>query len=132
MTNNSNKNVFGSPLEPCCYEPLTGYFRDGFCRTDATDRGTHVVCARMTKEFLAFSKSKGNDLSTPRPIYQFPGLKPGDQWCLCATRWKEAMLAGAAPKVVLEATNIKILDYIDLKELVKYAWKKPSDKVSKK
>ena len=111
---------------------MTGYFRDGFCRTDATDRGTHVVCARMTKEFLTFSKSKGNDLSTPMPIYQFPGLKPGDQWCLCALRWKEAMLAGVAPQVVLEATNIKILDIIDLKELVKYAWKKPADEASKK
>lgn len=132
MTSNSNKNVFGNPLQPCCYEPMTGYFRDGFCRTDATDRGTHVVCARMTKEFLTFSKSKGNDLSTPMPIYQFPGLKPGDQWCLCALRWKEAMLAGVAPQVVLEATNIKILDIIDLKELVKYAWKKPADEASKK
>ena len=106
---------------------MTGYFRDGFCRTDASDSGTHVVCARMTEEFLTFTKSKGNDLSTPILAYKFPGLKPGDQWCLCALRWQEAMVAGVAPPVVLEATNIKVLEYIDLKELVKYAWKEPTD-----
>jgi len=127
MSSNSNKNVFGNSLQPCCYKPMTGYFRDGFCRTDASDSGTHVVCARMTEEFLTFTKSKGNDLSTPILAYKFPGLKPGDQWCLCALRWKEAMVAGVAPPVVLEATNIKVLEYIDLKELVKYAWKEPTD-----
>jgi uncharacterized protein (DUF2237 family)/uncharacterized membrane protein len=117
------KNVFGEPLQSCCTDPLTGYFRDGYCKTDATDRGTHTVCAVVTKAFLEFSKSRGNDLMTPRPEYQFPGLKPGDKWCLCALRWKEAMEAGVAPKVVLEATNEKTLEYIDLSDLVKYAEK---------
>ncbi|NBC24950.1 MAG: DUF2237 family protein [Bacteroidetes bacterium] len=117
------KNVFGEPLQSCCKDPLTGYFRDGYCKTDASDRGTHTVCAVVTKAFLRFSKSKGNDLMTPRPQYQFPGLKPGDKWCLCALRWKEAYEAGVAPKVVLEATNEKTLEYIPLKDLVKYAEK---------
>jgi uncharacterized protein (DUF2237 family) len=120
---NNMKNVFGEPLQSCCNDPLTGYFRDGYCKTDASDRGTHTVCAVLTKEFLEFSKSRGNDLMTPRPEYQFPGLKPGDKWCLCALRWKEAFDADLAPKVVLEATNEKTLEYIPMSDLVAYAKK---------
>jgi uncharacterized protein (DUF2237 family) len=118
------KNVFGEPLQPCCYSPITGYFRDGFCRTGDSDFGSHTVCCVVTEEFLKFSKSRGNDLSTPRPEYDFPGLKPGDRWCVCAPRWKEAYEAGFAPKVVLEATDEAALEYIDLKILVQYAYKK--------
>ena len=117
------KNVFGEELTPCCFKPVTGYFRDGFCRTDDSDAGRHVVCAIMTKEFLEFSKFAGNDLSTPRPEYGFPGLKPGDQWCLCALRWKEAYDNGMAPEVVLEACAEEALDYIDINALIKYAYK---------
>jgi len=117
------KNVFGELLQSCCKDPLTGYYRDGNCRTDASDRGRHTVCAVVTKEFLEFSKRRGNDLMTPRPEYQFPGLKAGNKWCLCALRWKEAFEAGVAPKVVLEATNEKTLEYIALTDLVKYAEK---------
>lgn len=123
LKSNKMKNVFGETLQSCCNDPLTGYFRDGYCKTDVSDRGTHTVCAVVTKAFLEFSKSRGNDLMTPRPEYQFPGLKPGDKWCLCALRWKEAMEAGVAPKVVLEATNEKTVEYIDLSDLVKYAEK---------
>src|SRR3954471_19368747 len=96
-------NVLGEPLVPCSFDPLTGFFRDGCCKTGVDDVGTHVVCAVMTTDFLAFSASRGNDLSTAIPEYGFPGLQDGDQWCLCALRWKEAYLAGAAPKVVLES-----------------------------
>lgn len=117
------KNVFGEPLIPCCYEPMTGYFRDGYCRTDESDRGTHVVCAIMTEEFLSFSKNAGNDLSTPRPEYQFPGLKPGDRWCLCATRWREAYDHGKAPKVILEACAEESLNYIEMEMLIEHAFK---------
>ena len=106
------QNVLGTPLQPCCTDPLTGYFRDGSCRTDATDRGTHVVCAIMTEEFLTYTKSRGNDLSTPLPRYRFPGLKPGDGWCLCALRWLEAYEAGVAPPVRLESTHERALDFI--------------------
>lgn len=112
------KNIFGEPLQPCCNNPLTGYFRDGLCRTDTFDQGSHTVCAIVTEEFLIHSKNRGNDLITPRPEYQFPGLKPGDKWCLCALRWKEAFEAGVAPKVVLEATNEKTLEYINIKNLI--------------
>jgi uncharacterized protein (DUF2237 family) len=119
-------NVFGMPLEHCCYDPMTGYFRDGFCRTMDADTGTHVVCARVTAEFLDFSKKRGNDLTTPVPQWQFPGLKPGDQWCLCISRWLEAEEAGMAPPVVLEATHQKALDYTTLDKLVEYAWKSSS------
>ncbi len=119
-------NVFGMPLEHCCYDPMTGYFRDGFCRTMDADTGTHVVCARVTAEFLDFSKKRGNDLTTPVPQWQFPGLKPGDQWCLCISRWLEAEEAGMAPPVVLEATHQKALDYTTLGKLVEYAWKSSS------
>lgn len=117
------KNVFGEPLQVCCTSPMTGYYRDGFCRTDELDQGRHTVCAIMTEEFLSFSKSKGNDLSTPIPEYQFPGLKAGDQWCLCALRWKEAFDAEIAPLVVLEATNEKTLDYIQLNDLITHAYR---------
>lgn len=111
------KNVFGEPLVPCSFEPLTGYFRDGCCKTDVDDVGTHVVCAVMTSDFLAFSTSRGNDLSTPRPEWRFPGLRHGDQWCLCANRWREAYAAGVAPTVVLESTNQKVLELVSLEVL---------------
>jgi uncharacterized protein (DUF2237 family) len=111
------KNVLGTPLEVCCTNPMTGYFRNGSCETNAQDRGTHVICAIMTQEFLDFTKAKGNDLSTPVPVYQFPGLKAGDKWCLCAFRWREAYLEGFAPPVVLESTNKKALDYVKLEAL---------------
>lgn len=117
------KNVFGESLQVCCTSPMTGYYRDGFCRTDEHDQGRHTVCAIMTEEFLSFSKSKGNDLSTPIPEYQFSGLKAGDQWCLCALRWKEAFDAGMAPLVVLEATNEKTLDYVQLNDLITHAYR---------
>ena len=97
---------------------MTGYFRDGSCRTDATDRGTHVVCAVMTEAFLTFTRERGNDLSTPNPRYQFPGLKPGDGWCLCALRWKEAFAAGVAPPVRLESTHEKALEFIAFEDLL--------------
>ncbi|NER10201.1 DUF2237 family protein [Muriicola jejuensis] len=116
-------NVFGLPLESCCTDPVTGYFRDGYCRTKQEDLGTHVVCARVTQEFLEFSKSRGNDLITPIPQWQFPGLKPGDQWCLCVTRWIEAEKAGVAPPVILEATHEKALDFTSMDTLLKYAYR---------
>jgi uncharacterized protein (DUF2237 family) len=111
------RNVLGGPLEPCSFEPNTGFFRDGHCHTCAQDHGSHTVCAVMTAEFLAFSKSRGNDLSTPMPQYDFPGLKPGDHWCLCAGRWLEAHEAGKAPKVNLEATNEAALTLVPLAAL---------------
>ena len=116
-------NVFGQPLELCCDNPKTGFYRDGFCNTGSLDLGTHVVCAEMTKEFLDYTKSKGNDLSTPNPIYDFPGLKPGDCWCLCALRWKEAYEAGVAPNVKLEATHDKALEYLTMNQLIEKAIK---------
>ena len=116
-------NVFGQPLELCCDNPKTGFYRDGFCNTGSIDLGTHVVCAEMTKEFLDYTKSKGNDLSTPNTIYDFPGLKPGDCWCLCALRWKEAYEAGVAPKVKLEATHDKALEYLTMNQLIEKAIK---------
>lgn len=117
------KNIFGEPLKSCCNNPLTGYFRDGFCRTNAADQGSHTVCAIVSEEFLDFSKRRGNDLITSRPEYQFPGLKSGDKWCLCALRWKEAFEAGVAPKVILEATNEKTLEYIHIQDLIANAYK---------
>lgn len=110
-------NVLGEPLQACSYDPLTGWLRDGCCHTDANDHGTHVVCARVTADFLAFSMTQGNDLSTPRPEYRFPGLQPGDRWCLCARRWLEALQAGVAPPVNLAATHIRALDLVSLKDL---------------
>lgn len=111
------KNVLGEPLQSCCFEPRTGFYRDGFCRTGEEDLGTHVVCAIMTETFLEFTKSRGNDLSTPIPQWAFPGLRPGDKWCLCVLRWLEAEKSGKAPKVVLEATHEKALEYTSLKVL---------------
>ena len=120
------KNIFGEPLKICCKNPMTGYFRDGLCRTGIGDTGTHTVCAVMTEDFLKFSASKGNDLITPMPYYQFPGLKVGDKWCLCVTRWIQAEKAGKAPKLILEATHEKTLEYTSLNLLVKYAFKETS------
>jgi uncharacterized protein (DUF2237 family) len=110
-------NVLGRPLEPCSLAPLTGWFRDGCCRSDAKDAGMHWVCAVVTRAFLEFSRSRGNDLITPRPELDFPGLKPGDRWCLCAPRWLEAYEAGVAPPVVLEATHVHSLALIPLEAL---------------
>ncbi|MFA9289822.1 MAG: DUF2237 family protein [Solirubrobacteraceae bacterium] len=120
------KNIFGEPLECCCSNPITGFYRDGFCRTDQFDKGKHTVCSIMTSEFLEFSFNKGNDLSTPRPEYNFPGLKAGDKWCLCALRWKEAFEVGFAPFVLLEATSEESLQYIEMKDLIAHAYKKKS------
>jgi uncharacterized protein (DUF2237 family) len=117
------KNIFGDPLIPCCTSPMTGYFRDGLCRTDSTDLGLHIVCAYMTEDFLSFSKAQGNDLSTPLPQYNFPGLLPGDFWCLCALRWVEAYRAGKAPLIQLEATSEKMLDYVDEAVLLQFAYR---------
>ncbi len=105
-------NVLGGELVPCSYDPLTGWRRDGCCNTDDDDQGSHVVCARMSVEFLNFQMERGNDLITPRPEYRFRGLKPGDRWCVCALRWKEAWDAGCAPPVVLESTHVKALEYL--------------------
>lgn len=114
------KNVLQTELQSCCTDPLTGFYRDGYCHTGPQDTGRHVVCAIMTSEFLAFSKSRGNDLITPIPEYQFPGLKPGDQWCLCALRWKEALEADVAPPVILEATHEKVLDHVSFEDLLEH------------
>lgn len=110
-------NVLGTPLVPCSYDPLTGYFRDGCCTTDAHDHGSHVICAKVTQAFLDFSLQQGNDLITPRPEFRFAGLKSGDRWCLCALRWKQAYEAGAAPPVILESTHVRALDYVTLAQL---------------
>jgi len=117
----SGKNVLGGPLEACSLKPRTGFFRDGCCRTGPGDDGVHVVCAKVTREFLAFSKAHGNDLSTPRPEVDFPGLKPGDQWCLCAGRWQEALACGVAPPVVLAATHVSALEFVELEDLMAHA-----------
>ncbi|MFL3006305.1 MAG: DUF2237 family protein [Candidatus Neomarinimicrobiota bacterium] len=116
------KNILGTELISCSFDPLTGYFRNGFCQTDNRDRGSHVVASVMSDAFLKFTKSVGNDLSTPNPIYNFPGLKSGDRWCLCALRWKEAYDIGVAPFVILEATHEKALDYIDLSALLEMGY----------
>jgi uncharacterized protein (DUF2237 family) len=121
------RNVFGEPLVPCSFDPLTGFFRDGCCRTNAEDLGTHVVCALMTEEFLEFSVSRGNDLATPVPEWGFPGLKPGDHWCLCALRWAEALEAGVAPPVILESTNYNVLDLIPFEVLRPFAYESTDD-----
>lgn len=114
-------NVLGQRLQPCSTEPLTGFYRNGCCDTGPEDRGSHTICVVVTAEFLALSKYLGNDLSTPRPELRFPGLKPGDRWCLCAPRWKEALDAGAAPQVVLEATHEETLAIVPLGVLKDYA-----------
>ncbi|WP_347239501.1 DUF2237 domain-containing protein [Microcoleus sp. FACHB-68] len=110
-------NVLGGKLETCCTSPITGFYRDGKCNTGGGDMGAHIVCAQMTEEFLNYTKLRGNDLSTPVPAFNFPGLKPGDRWCLCASRWKEALDAGVAPPVVLPATHASALEYASLNEL---------------
>jgi len=115
------KNVLGGELESCCLDPVTGYMRDGFCRMIGEDMGLHIVCIQATEECLGFSRAAGNDLSTPLEEYGFPGLQPGDQWCLCVDRWKEALEAGAAPPVKLSATHISTLEYVSLDTLKAYA-----------
>ena len=115
------RNVLGEPLQPCSSDPLTGFFRNGYCTTGPDDVGRHVVCAEMSAEFLAFSKSRGNDLSTPRPEMAFPGLNPGDRWCLVAERWVEALAAGMAPRVALMSTHQGALKHVDLATLKRYA-----------
>lgn len=116
-------NVLGTELKCCCKKPLTGFYRDGYCRTGSEDRGLHTVCAVMTDDFLLFSKACGNDLLTPVPEWGFNGLKDGDKWCLCVTRWKEALEAGWAPEVVLEATHMSALEFVSLEDLKKFEYK---------
>ena len=118
------KNVLGGSLIACSMSPLTGFYRDGCCKTGTEDTGTHTVCAQITNEFLAYTKSRGNDLETPIPAYNFPGLKEGDYWCLCVLRWKEALKVGKAPKIKLEATHIKSLEFVELHVLKEYAIEK--------
>jgi len=123
-----NKNIFGEPLITCSEDPMTGYFRNGCCDTDKTDIGMHTVCVIVNQDFLIFSKAVGNDLITPIPQYGFKGLKEGDKWCLCALRWKEALANNVAPQVILEATNEKTLDVINIKDLIKYSHKEFTNK----
>jgi uncharacterized protein (DUF2237 family) len=115
------QNVLGTDLEPCSLSPLTGFFRDGSCHTGLTDVGSHTVCVRVTDEFLNISQIMGNDLSTPQPRFGFPGLRPGDRWCLCALRWQEALEAGVAPPVILRATHEAALEHVAMADLVKHA-----------
>jgi len=115
------KNVLGTELENCSVNPMTGFYRDGCCRTGADDFGMHTVCAEMTDDFLAFSKQRGNDLSTPNEAYDFPGLHAGDRWCLCVLRWKEALEANMAPRVNLRATHMSVLEFVDLEDLQRFA-----------
>lgn len=121
------RNVLGTPLKSCSTQPLTGFYRNGCCDTGLDDVGLHTVCIRATADFLAFSQAVGNDLSTPMPMYAFPGLKPGDQWCLCAERWKQALDADMAPPVILEATHITTLEFVDLEDLKRYALDAPAE-----
>ena len=114
------QNVLGTALVPCSYDPLTGYFRDGCCNTDASDLGSHLICVRVTEAFLAFSVARGNDLVTPRPEHRFAGLRAGDRWCLCANRWREALEAGAAPPVVLESSHLSALKFVTIDQLNKH------------
>ena len=122
----TQRNVLGGELVPCSFDPLTGYYRTGCCESRGDDPGMHVVCAIMTDEFLSFSKSRGNDLSTPMPQYGFAGLTNGDQWCLCASRWQEAYEAGRAPRVVLAATHVSALEFCDLAALTEHAVDAPA------
>ena len=115
------KNVLGGELENCCTSPITGFYRDGKCNTGGGDFGAHIICSQLTAEFLEFTKARGNDLSTPVPGFDFPGLKPGDRWCLCAARWKEALDAGVAPPVILSTTHALALEYVSLDELKQHA-----------
>jgi uncharacterized protein (DUF2237 family) len=114
-------NVLGEPLQPCCFDPVTGFYRDGYCRTGPGDVGLHTVCIEASDDFLLFSRSRGNDLSTPMPEYRFPGLKAGDHWCLCVTRWVEALQAGVAPRVKLESTHVSALEFVSLEDLRRHA-----------
>ena len=116
------RNVLGTPLQSCSTDPMTGFYRTGCCETGRDDEGLHIVCVVATESFLAFSRERGNDLSTPMPQWAFPGLKPGDRWCLCVERWREALDAGAAPAVVLEATHISTLEFVDLDDLRRHAF----------
>ena len=120
-TQRTGRNVLGTELRLCSSNPMTGFLRDGCCNTTAEDLGTHTVCCEMTAEFLAFSSASGNDLSTPHPQFGFPGLKPGDRWCLCAARWAEAFEEGKAPRVVLEATHERTLEFVPLEVLQRHA-----------
>ncbi len=117
----SARNVLGGPLACCCTDPVTGFYRDGYCQTGPQDVGSHTVCAQVAREFLAFSLARGNDLVTPRPEFRFPGLKPGDRWCLCALRWAEALQAGVAPPVVLTACHEAALRFASLEDLQRHA-----------
>ncbi len=121
MNNQSQLNIFQESLENCSCDPMTGFFRTGCCETNHHDVGTHTVCALMDRNFLQFSFNQGNDLITPVPEYDFPGLKPGDKWCLCANRWLEAFEAGVAPKIIAKATNLKTLDIIPIDKIKKFA-----------
>ncbi|MDG1514022.1 MAG: DUF2237 domain-containing protein [Mariniblastus sp.] len=116
------KNVLGTELKSCCTSPMTGFYRDGYCRTGISDKGLHIICCVMTEKFLAFSQQVGNDLSTPIPEYGFSGLKPGDQWCLCMLRWKEALENGCAPQVVLEATHMSAIEFVSMEDLNEHAY----------
>ncbi|MCS6776075.1 MAG: DUF2237 domain-containing protein [Chloroherpetonaceae bacterium] len=125
------RNVLGGPLKTCSRAPMTGFYRNGCCDTGAGDYGVHVVCAEMTEAFLQFTRERGNDLITPRPEYDFPGLRPGDRWCLCALRWREAYEAGVAPPVVLEATHEITLEWIDLEALKRHALDTPAEEAGR-
>lgn len=124
---NVDLNVLGTPLIPCCLSPTTGYFRDGLCRTNDQDIGTHTVCAVMTEDFLRYTQGRGNDLTTPKPYWNFPGLLPGDKWCLCVSRWLEAEKNHKAPPIILEACHKKTLQYTSLELLKKYVYKNQDD-----
>lgn len=121
------KNVLGGELRCCCLDPKTGFYRNGKCETGPQDHGLHLVCAIMTEEFLSFSSDVGNDLSTPRPEYDFPGLKDGDKWCLCVRRWKQALEADCAPQVLLEATHLSALEFVTMEELQSHAAAAPDE-----
>jgi uncharacterized protein len=127
MAESVRTNVLGGKLLPCCFSPMTGFYRDGYCRTGPGDHGLHTVCIEATAEFLAFSRAQGNDLSTPIELYDFPGLVPGDRWCLCVTRWKEALDAGMAPGVVLSGSHISALEFVSLEELQAHAVKEETE-----
>lgn len=127
MATKRGKNVLGGPLEDCSTDPMTGWRRDGCCQSGPDDFGVHAVCVQVSEEFLVFSASRGNDLSTPSPENGFPGLVPGDRWCLCAPRWTEAFAAGAAPSVVLKATHMRALEFCDLDALLAHAIDAPAE-----
>lgn len=115
------RNVLGGALIPCSTDPMTGFYRDGCCNTGGDDRGVHTVCVEVTAAFLEFSRDMGNDLSTPAPQFGFPGLKPGDHWCLCAERWRQALQEGMAPRVILEATHISTIEFVSIEDLKEHA-----------